>query len=776
MEENGDSGNETDDDPNHNLPAYLTLRSFLTDWSLWCGVFDRADPIPLRQIGGFGLGHGRVFSMVAVRPPFTTLHNINGPHYQKRLRFFSDKTFTLYQNDLQVQWEKQRAYRVRDTAIVLTRLSAGDLSQWTVDFAPRGQGVDGTAAQNTLLRTIIIQNRGTKTLAGVKLKAATVLGSLKDGLIVETIHEDQRRLAAGFLTEEMKVAGSEKALTLCVPDIKPGEEFVCRFLLAFSQAGDAVAVFREARLFDPELLLDATYASWKAMTDHGARIVTSDRRFDDLMEGLAQTMRVQQAAGGCFAQMSEYGYNALRDMYGIARFYPLIGRTEEYRRMLDYVWQAALQNGNISADVKIDLEFESSPAEPDWENLPVLTGRTRAESPSYLILMYREYLNATSDWELLEQRYGMLRHALVHQDLRHDCLLPFSDDETFRIAMMAAFGHSVLEGYEDKFLSANSSFLFVAAAEFMERLALHLGLEEDAAEFGRLAGEVRECTEQYYWLPGGYYSPIIDIDTLLPDDRPFEDVNTKPLWLGYLEPGDEKAKTNIISLIDQLAQKEGLFYSPLAPSHALLGKLLGVREGIVTGMAPGYQLDNLARLDHPSAADAFLLYDRFFHDSGNVSEAQVVDDFGRVAYLYEPFGFLCDLTARYRSWEGSINAAAMIRYLFGLEMDAPGGRVAIAPHLPEGWTGARMEGARLGGLRFDVSVEDDGPIRRVVVDDSTGSIVVDALVSVKGTIVRVEENGERIYPTIETEWGRSRVFFPGRIVSPQEPLTIEVWR
>ena len=762
-----------DDD---DLPPYLADRMELTDWSLWQSAFDQADPIENHHFGGFAIGNGNVFSLLAVRPPFSTLHNIAGPTYQKHTRFFSDKTSALFQNDLPVLWQMHRAYRIRNTSVILTRADASDLSMWTVDFAPQGQDVEGTAAERTIERTIVIYNRGTEILSGLNLEADTRLGSIQNGLILESTLPNENQLAAGFVTSDLPVRGSEKTLTLSVPDIAPGGQFVCRFLLAFSMGTPAVSTFKEAAAMDPGMLLASTLAAWKSKTDFGARIRTSNQRFDDLMEGLAQTMAVQQAAGGCFAQMSEYGYNALRDMYGIARFYPLIGRFEEYKAMLDYVWQTALHNGNITADVRIDLEFDSDPTQPDWESLPTLTGRTRAESPSYLILMHKQYVNATGDWAPVEQRYAMLRHALIHQDFREGCLLPFSDDETFRIAMMVAFGHSVLEGYVDQFLSANSSFLFVVAALFMEQAADHLGYDDDSSQYRQLADDVRQCTEDYYFLDDGYYAPIIDIDTLEPDTRPFEDVNTKPLWLGYLSPDDEKARSNVLALIDRLDAKDGLLYSPLSPRHQILAGLLDIELGIVTGMAPGFQLDNLSRLDHPLAQDSFLLHNLFFHDTGNVSEGQAVDDFGRVAYLYEPFGLLSDLTARFRSWEGSINAAAMIRYLFGLELDALQMRIGIAPHLPEGWSFSRMKDARLGDVRFTVSVEDDGQVRRIVVDQATGSLTVDAQVSVEGAIDRVIVNGEQVDPPIEHEWGRSRAILFGLVVSQNQPLTVEVLR
>jgi len=222
--------------------------------------------------------------------------------------------------------------------------------------------------------------------------------------------------------------------------------------------------------------------------------------------------------------------------------------------------------------------------------------------------------------------------------------------------------------------------------------------------------------------------------------------------------------------------KDGLFYSPIAEEHDLIGRLLGISEGIVTGMAPGFQLDNLARIDHPAAQDAFFLQEDFFQDSGNVSEAQAVDDFGRVVYLHEPFGFLCDLTARYRSWEGGINAAAMIQYLFGLELDAVNNRIKIAPHLPEDWPEVSMTNARIGDITFDILVQDDGDTRVISVQNTTALLNVDALVSVEGDMAKVEVNGVDVDYTAENQWGRSRVRLQDMSSSPGQSLTITLHR
>lgn len=770
---------ETPEEPEapDDLPNFLSDRPELLDWSSWSSHFDHQAPIPWHRIGGFGIGNGRVFAMLASVPPFSTIRNMNGPTYQKHLRYYSDKEFTLFNNGQTIHWDIESTYRVRDTAVYVTRQQRSDLSLWIVDLVPRGALLDGLLATKSFVRLLIVKNDGDQPLNDLVLSATTMLGKVKGLHLGETITDDNRQLLGGFVDNDRVVANQDNGLSISLDQLAPGQEQVLRFQFAFARAADPLPIFDTVAELESDFLIAETISSWKEFTAKGAKITTDDIRFNDLIEGLAVTMSNQQAIGGCFAQMSEYGYNALRDLYGLSRFYPLVGRSEDYRRMLDYVWRAMLEEGDIRADVTIDLDFPEQQPEPDWENLGILKGRAGAETPSYLILHYQEYVEATGDWQPAIERYGMLRHAMIHQDVRNDCLLPFSDDETFRPAMMIAFGHDVLDGYIDKYLSANSSFLFVVAANFMQRLALQMDNFDHADQYAELAQRFRECTEQYYWMEGeGYYAPIIDIDTLESIAQPYEEVNTQPLYMSYLSPDDPHAENNLLAMMALLNQEGGFFYSPLHENYQSLAAMLGFEKGVITGMAYGYQLENFARIDHPWAEESFMMFNRFFHDTGNVSEGQVVDDFGRMAYFYDASGFVVDLTARYRSWEGAINAAAMINYLFGLELDAPRMKASIAPNLPSGWPMARMEKIRLADQTFDLLVEDDGVIRRVSVSNATALIAMDAIISVAGEVKSVTVNNETVEPEIILKWERSRVLLPELTVDADQPLVVEVTR
>jgi len=87
-----------------------------------------------------------------------------------------------------------------------------------------------------------------------------------------------------------------------------------------------------------------------------------------------------------------------------------------------------------------------------------------------------------------------------------------------------------------------------------------------------------------------------------------------------------------------------------------------------------------------------------------------------------------------------------------------------------------MEKARLGELEFDITVEDDGPVRRVTVDNLTGPLRIDAVVSVSGELHRVAVNGAVVEPVLESRWGRTRALLPTLDAGVNAPVVIEVVR
>lgn len=759
-----------DDDEDIGLPAIFDEHPYLADWSSWYSEFDHKDPKPLRSLGGLGIGNGRVFSLVAAWTPYNRLHNLLGPDYQKDKKFFSDKIFWMCANNTLINWRVERAYRVRKSAINVTYAEKSDVEFWTIDFAPKSED---ERVESALFRIIILRNTGKLVARGLSILTTSAAGYVDEGgFLIENVED--KFLIGRFVHEGVNIA--ENMTSLYVGDLLPKQEFLALYVFAFGKSLDeATNNWLYAASQDFNLVLDDTYDWWADDAANGAQVVTDSERFNDLIEGLRTTIRVQQTYLGAVSQMSEYSLTWTRDIIGPALFLASLGRFDEYKKMIDYYWYGVLISGNIRNAMPLDLDITNLPPQPDWDSLTEMSGRTAAETPSYIVWQYKLYYLATGDIQPIEERYGMLKHCIIHQAFREGGLLPFSGDETFRNIMMVAFGHPLDSAYENLFYSANSSFLFVPAAEFMRDIAIKLGETDDAEIFDQLAESVRAKAEQYYWMDDGkFYSPAVWKDTLIPLEKPYEDVATQPIWAGYLSPDDSQAKENLLTLMDMLGYPDGTVQSPPAPEYQFLVELLKIREGVATGMTYGYYLENLARADHPMAETSFLSFDKIFNDTGNTDEAIIHDDFSRFAYLFEPFGFVCDLTARYRSWEGGIDGAALLRYLFGLELNAPENKIKIAPHLPKGWDSASFLNGRVGDIKFDLIVKQEVDERVVKVEKATEKLNVDAVVSVEGPIKEVRVNGEKVEPEIESEWGRYRVKLKELSVSPESNLEIRV--
>ncbi len=435
---------------------------------------------------------------------------------------------------------------------------------------------------------------------------------------------------------------------------------------------------------------------------------------------------------------------------------------------------AALVRGNIGNSMEANIEEPTPwPDPPDWESMGTMSGRLAAESPSYLPLQYYAYYSHTGDIDTLLERYGMLKHALVHQDFHNDCLLPFSGDETFREIMTITLGHIVgAVKYEDEWLSVNSSFLFAAAADRMAEIAAILGYTGDETWFNDKAAAVRQCTEDYYWMDEkGYYAAMIDIDTFEPVPTPYEDVNTKPLWSGAESGDDQHQIDQILNVTDEIGIEPGVIQSPIHPTYQWLLSKIGVTKGAMSGMTQGYYLDNLARIDHPDAQEAFNIWKVHCNDSGNVSEAMLRDDYARFMYLLEPWGFVSDLTSRYRPWEGGIYGAAMLYYVTGFEVDYPGGIVKFAPHMPDNWNLVAFDQIPFGPHKLKTEVKDNGAEREFLLTNGAGAFDLYLTLSVPDQITALSINGSAqnlVDFEIEYQWGRGRVTIGPVSILPNE--------
>jgi hypothetical protein len=140
---------------------------------------------------------------------------------------------------------------------------------------------------------------------------------------------------------------------------------------------------------------------------------------------------------------------------------------------------------------------------------------------------------------------------------------------------------------------------------------------------------------------------------------------------------------------------------------------------------------------------AFERWRDVFTASGNLDEAVVVDDFGHLSILREPFGFASDASARYRSWEAGIMGFAFLYHLTGYAPDVPDGKIHLAPQLPPEWNDMSFNGLSYAEGRFDLEVKRTQINSRLltITTDKKTSFVLDLTVPCDADISCVRVNG-----------------------------------
>ena len=658
-------------------PALADLSTYATFVEGWAE--DRPDH---QHRGAFAVGNGKVFSLLGTADPVNTLHSLVGPVYERDGFFFGDTAITVEQDGYPAAFDREWVARVRGTAVVITRADTDGVSLYTIDFGPHPGGVADLDVPPALVRVLLVT-----AIDGHSHDVELVLDSYRtlaetDGLVHEQLESDGRYL--GYLPWVGTLEGDGDTYRFPLGEVRPGEGNMAVLVLAAGYSLEEVAaVGDQADAATVEDWLDDTVDWWQTYSSQGVQITSDDPRIDDLHDGMRAGIRVQQSAAGAVCPMSQYTLMWLRDTIGPIKFFLRSGLHEEALSTLDYLFLCAAVRGDFSNACESGLTPDDLVQEPDWDNLGQFNGRLAAEGPSYVPLMYRDYVNFTGDMTPVEERWPYLRRALMAQQMEPDGLQTFSGDETYRVAMSAALGHDLVLMYEEDTWSANSSFLMLAAASWMAQTATELGYDEDAADFAELAALAESALETHYLQPEGHYAPFIFRDGMVPETRPFEDVNLKPLWTGVQDPQDPIALTNLQVLQEHAGRGDGTVQTPLDPAYQ---DALGyhVEEGIHTGMVPGYYLTTVTQLGDSQAQPAFNALHTYADTAGQYGEYMVYDDHSAFQPIYDPAGGIGDYTARHRPWEGGINIDAMLRYLAGPIVPDQGqdADMVLRPHIP----------------------------------------------------------------------------------------------
>jgi len=675
--------------------------------------------------GAFAVGNGRAFSLLGLTDPINTLHSMVGPVYEKESRFFPDVAVGLEIDGALVEPHTEAIARVRGASVVITRADYDEATLYTVDFGPRPLDTDPLDVPPVIARRVLV----TSTAVGPRDVAVRLLPRTEptegEGLLLRVHEEDSRWLA--YLAPGREWSGdADVGRRLALGELEAGGSADASLVFATGNAvADLVALDESLDADSIDGWLDDTLGWWSDFSARGVQIATGDPRVEDLYDGMRVGIRIQQSAAGAVCPMSQYTLVWLRDTIGPVRFFLRAGLQEEARATLDYLHLCASVRGDYSNACESGLSPADLGEEPDWDSLGPFGGRLAAEGPSYVPLMYREWVRFTGDWAPVEERWSYLRRGLLGQPVYDGGVQPFSGDETFRNVMSAALGYDVDMAYEDDTWSANSAFLLAAAADWMGAAAGEVGSPADADVFSNLEALARGAMAEQFLLPEGHYAPFLMQEGGAPERRPFEDVNLKPLWTGALAPDDPVALTNLAGLRATAGRGDGTVQSPLDPSY--LGLLVNppVEEGINTGMVPGYYLWNLTAIGDPEADLAFDALHSYADEAGQYAEAMVFDDLSAFSPIYDAGGVIGDYSARHRPWEGGINLDAFLLYLAGPLTGDPDGAFVLRPHLPAGQPELIVRGLRTadGAAGFEL-VRAPGELSLLVTSESADAFTL----------------------------------------------------
>ncbi|MBL4888238.1 MAG: hypothetical protein JKZ03_07310 [Flavobacteriaceae bacterium] len=403
------------------------------------------------------------------------------------------------------------------------------------------------------------------------------------------------------------------------------------------------------------------------------------RENDALTQSINATLNLCKACkaneGGIMAQPYMYPMYYVRDQFGSFKLFLAAGEYEKALEILNFYITKQNHDGIQNAHDLFD-----SPKDPSiWlSDANAKNGdHANAEVPSYIVLMAKEYYQATGDLEALKPYYKRLKYNINIQKPSINGVLPYGVDESY------TNNPKTTPKFADEM--TDSQLLFISATDFMKDLATRLEKKEDALEFETINKAPIDALFRRMWLlEEGYFRYTRDASDNFEntDNRPAFDALLRWFYLEMGKPLDEIPQSNLKIALNQLT-------NPL--------RVIPKVEW-ATGMDPGYLLYALSRSQHPLTHEAAQLLLSYASDRGLYSEYYEYSDTEII-----PVG------GTLRPWESAINAVALIQYLSGMRLDLPNNKINLQPHLPPGWDNWESKTIPLHEQgEFKMTLEKDG--------------------------------------------------------------------
>jgi glycogen debranching enzyme len=362
------------------------------------------------------------------------------------------------------------------------------------------------------------------------------------------------------------------------------------------------------------------------------------------------------------------------------------------------------------ADGKIPHEVSQSASLIPWFSDYVYPWASADATPLYIIA-HADYLRASGDREFTRASWDSIRTAYRFS--------LSTDTDGNSLIENTKFGHGWVEG--GRLYPAHEEIyqqgLWIEALRSLAMMAGALGIDAKLAEEAKQQAErVRQTVERIYWIEA---KRIYAFATNLPRAEPGNDEGNEknpavkarmrelresklideatvlpavPMWWKLLD------ETRADLMLDRIggAEMSADWGARILSNQSPIYDPLSYHYGSVWPLFTGWASMAAYRHHRPQIgydylmANALLTYDNALGYVTELLSGDFNQAFGR--------------SSHHQIWSCSMVVTPMVRGLLGLEADATGNRITVAPQIPDSWDEVTVNNFRLGDQRWDLAM------------------------------------------------------------------------
>jgi glycogen debranching enzyme len=382
-----------------------------------------------------------------------------------------------------------------------------------------------------------------------------------------------------------------------------------------------------------------------------------------------------------------FGRDALWSLYAVNSY----GGFKTTRQEIDFLLHRQRANGEIMH------EWSQTADLVDWKSLPY--EYASADATPLLLMAMNDYYTMTGDESFVASKWSQLRQAWSFET-SHD-----SSDGIYNNSAGSGWVESWVPSmpHQEIYLA----LLDEQASEALANLALATHHDGIAQQAEARAQHIRKTIEREYYMPSRrFYAFSHNADGSV--DKTATIFPAVAWWSHFSELDNPEGMMSRWASNEfatdwgsRILSDKTSFYDPIS-----------YHQGSVWPLFTGWAAVAEYRDDHPLAGYASMMQNvdlTWSQDPGDVTEL-----------LSGKFYQVLGRSTAHQLWSSAMVISPVLRGMFGLEWDAPHGRLYVSPHLPADWPEASIHRLPFGKGFVDLDFRRENG-RLTVTETATGT-------------------------------------------------------